>query len=183
MRNAARGGGSLAVVRHRAFLPGLCALLVALYLTSWREVREARDHLPPPFRGIERADGLVLAKIRAVWSREFSGAPDIQALRAQATELGEPASRALLQVLLEHYKSANWDRYSYGSDDEHEEPEGLLIGELMSDETGHALMRAVADRTLPHGMRRAMVVALCRRRCAYAAETLTRIACDRGEGI
>lgn len=166
-------------MRHWAFLPGLLALPVALALT-WPAAPVRR--LPAPFEAIVPADAEAVRTLREVWSRDIGGdrhAAKGAELRRRAEALGEPASRALLAILVEHHAKANWDSWSQADRDETDEPEGMLIGELATDATGRELARAVGDRTLSQGLRRSLVVALSRPRFAFAAEPLAGIACDR----
>jgi len=172
------------MVRHRAFLPGFLALVVALVLTA----RTApRTELAPPFHGIARADRGTLAELREAWSRDIEGdrtweegAPRrLEVFRRRVTALGEPASRALLEILVEHFSDASFDSWRSADQDEEAEIEGVLIGELATDATGQVLARAVKDRGLATGLRRSLVVALCRPRFAFAAEALAGVAGDR----
>ncbi|HEX5135675.1 MAG TPA: transglutaminase family protein [Planctomycetota bacterium] len=178
-------------MRHRAFVPGLLALVVALFL-QWRE--HPANQLPAPFQGIER-DEAAVASLRQVWSRkqrkDYTGEAQAR-LRRRAAEIGEPASRALLQILMEAYVMPpaepgavvvlTWsDSWSSADGDANWEPEGDLIGELCTDRTARVLAWAVADRNLAWGLRRALVVALSRPRFAFAADALARVACDRRE--
>jgi tetratricopeptide (TPR) repeat protein len=138
--------------------------------------------LPAPFEAIVRADKAEVARLREVWSRDViddRNAAKGAELRRRAEALGEPASRALLAILVEHYADAHTDWWSDADRDERWELEGVLVGELASDATARVLACAVGDRTLAQGLRRSLVVALSRARFALAAEALARIACDR----
>jgi len=122
-----------------------------------------------------------VATLREVWSRNLvSDSRDAgRELRRRASEMGEPASRALIEILAGHFAQANWDSWSSADLDELHEVEGVLIGELATEATARALLRAVADGGPRWGLRRAFVVALCRARFAFAAEPLADLACDR----
>jgi tetratricopeptide (TPR) repeat protein len=148
-------------------------------LATWPKAKPAE--LRPPFQGIARADAVTVAGLREFAKKGLFGSNETAAaaLRKRATLAGEPASRALIEILDRYYGRTSADAWGWADGDERNEPEGVLIGELATEETARTLAGAVSDNDLHAGLRRALVVALSRKRFAFAADALVRVACDR----